>query len=578
MIDITNEVESIYNELGNTLIVTGKDFTILSESGRIVGYCNKYKGIYRVVYPVTGNPEVDDRIKMHEYGHIYLGHLEGIYEDLDRNLLKIIRNKDSQLIDQINKNCGIDYASDILDKVISDPWLNHNIHNIAMDLEVNSTILNKDDLESITENLNQMMFDEYSRLSKNGTVPIDMRKMSNLYSKFDMKGVHPKDFEFNEGLTYPDYLVQIILNLDKVIRMLSNNYNDKDKFSRSMKRMRDENKNEDKNKNSCSSSGGSDQQDDSGDENRNIPKTREEFEEMMRNAKIQDSSSSDESNEDEGDSNSRGGGSSSEDKNEDNKNDTNKSGSSGKESDESDGDHGTDSRKEADDKRKTDLGSYACEGGSGRGLEKSNTVRNYVVNEDPLTIHLKEILRDMRHKVIKRDFSKDMTYKYNRRVLGRDNKMLSPTYRQKLTKSEDPTIAFFVDVSGSMNSSLVDRIITTIRNGMKSINRSLKYSIITWDTELCEYYKDLNFNTPIPKISCGGGTEMAGTFDLFKRDFGIDDIMVLISDFGDSLNDWHKKEVAMNGYSMYGLKYGHDTWYNNGVQPKWKNFKVRQCD
>lgn len=588
MKDITEYVESIYNDFGNILITVEKDFTILSESSdRIMGYCNKFGNIYRAVYPKTKDKRINDLIKMHEYGHIYLGHLEGIYEDLDQSLIKIIKNKDSQLIDQINKNCDIDYAEDILDKVVKDPWLNHTIHNMAMDMEVNSVILDYNDIESMKDYMNDLIFDEYMSLSNNGEILPDMRKMNNLISRFDMKGVHPSNFDFNEGLSYPDYLVLLILNLDKVLRMLSNQYNDNDKFERSLNG-RDKSEDREGQGKSSQSSSKSSESDEKNDElgenpNANIPKTRDEFEDMIKNAKSlssnKDSEKSESGSEGDGGSSDSSGGNKESDNNKNKKSDSSSSDSSD-DNDETDegSDHGTDSRKDVDQKKKNDLGRYSSSGGSGKGLNRSENVRDYVINNDPLLMCLKEIISNVRHKVIKRDYTKDMTYKYNRKVLGRSCDLLSPTYRQKITRSENPTVAFFVDVSGSMDSNLVDRIITTVRNGMKKIDRSLKYSIVTWDTELCEYYKDLDFNTPIPKISCGGGTELAGTFDLFKKDFGKDAIMVLISDFGDSLNRWHEKESKMDGYTMYGLKYGNDTWYNGGRQPNWKNLKVRQCD
>ena len=589
MKDITREVESIYSDFGNTLVQVPKDFTILSDKGGIVGYCTKYSDIYKVVYPITGNSKVDDKVKMHEYGHIYCGHLEGIHEQLDSNLAKIIRNKDSQLIDLVNNSCNIDYAEDILDMVISNPILNHAIHNIAMDMEVNSVILNDDDLNELSSELSNMMYEEYMRISENGTKMPSNRQLNNLSAKFNIKLISPSEFGFTPGLTYPDYLVQLILHLDLVIKMLSSQYNNDNNFKDSIDKNRQ--KGEKGNSQSQQGSGESDESEDGKDSNEFVPKTREEFEEMMNNSKSSGSSSNDES---ESDSTSGSLGSKSDDKNNsdsDNSNGKNEdndedddsqsqqgSGESDESEDESNDDHGYDSRNEADEKRKTDLGNYANPGGSGRGLNRSTAVRDYVIDNDPLTMALEEIIKEFRHKVIKRDFTKDMTHKYNRRILGYNNKMLSPTYRQKITKSEKPTVAFYIDVSGSMDGNLVNRIITTIRNKMKRIDMSLLYNIITWDTRLCEFHKDINFDSPIPHISSGGGTELEGCFDHFQYNFGKDAIMIIISDFGDQLNNWHEKESKMNGYLMYGLKYGNDTWYNGGVQPNWKNFKVRQCD
>lgn len=589
MIDIIDKVESIYNSFGNTLIVIGRDFTVASKKGRIVGYSTKHKDIYKIVYPITGYPDIDERIKMHEYGHIYCGHFEGIHEELDSNLIRILKNKDTQLIKLVNENCGIDYAEDILEKIIKDPWLNHMVHNAAMDMEVNSSILDKNDIEIILSEMNRMVYEEYLRISENGTKMPSNKELVNLHSKFNMKGVVPEDLDFTPGLTYPDYLVLIILNFDKFLRIICNYYNDKD-IIKTIKSKALGNESGDDNGDESQGDG-----DGNGGENENIPKTKEEFEEMMKNAKSgvggdspDDDSDAQPQSSPEGNSNSKkpsdndsknsGNGSSSEDKDEDSdKEGTGKGKGDESDDEDNDPDHGTDSRDEADDNRKKDLGQYSDSGGNGRGLSKSTAIRDYVVDNDPLRLALEEIIRDFRHKVIKRDFIKDVTHKYNRRILGQNNKMISPTYRLKVTKTENPTILFGVDVSGSMDTKLVDRIITSIRREMKRIDRSLSYNIAAWDTELCEYYRNITFETPIPKLSCGGGTRLAGLFDLFKKDFGRDSILIIISDFGDDLNEWHSKEINMNGYSMYGLKYGNDDWYGSRNMPDFKNFKVRKC-
>ena len=73
-------------------------------------------------------------IKLHEYGHIYLAHFEGLHEELDRNIARVFQDYRGQLIDQINQNCGIDFAEKLIERVIDDPVLNHSLHNIAMDM------------------------------------------------------------------------------------------------------------------------------------------------------------------------------------------------------------------------------------------------------------------------------------------------------------------------------------------------------------------------------------------------------------------------------------------------------------
>lgn len=580
MKDVTYEVESIYNDFDNNLIKVPNDFTIASKSGRFTGSGSKHNGIYRLSYPVTGNDKIDDLLRMHEYGHVYLGHFEGIHEELDRSLMRIIRNKDSQLIKAVNEKCNIDYADKILDKVISDPTLNHFIHSISMDMEVNSTVLDKDDLNTITSEVNKMIYEEYMRISDNGKKMPSDKALDNLHSKFDIKFIHPSDFGFPEGLTYPDYIVLSVLNLDKVLNTLSNSMNNGGRAERNRQNQQNQDQQE------SDGSGGSGERSQARDANDNssMPKTMEEFEDMMRNQSESsnqsdgDNGGSSDSQNDQQNSNS---GSEKSDNEDQSGNESNSNGGSSDDESEDDQDpnedHGTDSRDEADDKRENDLGNYYSSGGNGAGGDTSDSVRNYNVNNDPLTIALEEVIRNYRHKVIKRDFTKDMTHKYNRRILGRNNKMLSPTYRQKITKTEEPTILFAVDVSGSMDTDVVDRIVTTIRNEMKRINRSLKYNLVAWDTRMQQYYRDITSDTPIPKLSCCGGTRMGGVFDLFKKDYGMDSILILISDFGDEdLNEWHQKEMNMNGYTMYGFKYGNDSYYSSRM-PDFKNFKVREC-
>lgn len=616
MIDIIKDVENIYNDFGNTLVNLEKPFGLSTEHTPVLGSCNKNKDIYRVVTPITGNDNLDLLVKLHEYGHIKCGHLEGIHEDMDSNLRKIIMNKDEMLINAINEKCSIDYASDILDRVLNDPTLNHVIHNMAMDMEVNSSILDENDIHIITEGMNQLIYEEYMKISEDGTKQVSMREMNNLFAKFDMKLIHPSTFGFESGLTYPDYLVQCILNLDKVLNELSNNYNDDNKAKDRLDQQDQKNQNQQSGQGDCdrnneqsdsnqeqdgggsgqsgdqnesdSSSSSSNSSDSQGQnqqsqsqggsgnssedqsesqdpkDNPNMPKTREEFDQMMENMKNSNS---------QGQQNSSQNGDSNDDQMPSMKSGSNGGNQSQSQQNDYSNDHGTDSRDQADDKRQNNPNDYA-KPSPGIGSEHSDTVRNYKINNDPLEMHLQEIIREYRHKVIKRDFAKDMVHKYNRKILGRDNKMLSPTYRQKITKSENPTIAFVIDVSGSMDESLIDRCITTIRNQMKRLDRSLKYNIIAWDTQLCEYYKNIDFRSPIPRLHSYGGTYLAGAFDLFKKDFGKEAIMILISDFEDHLDSWHRKEVDMNGYSMYGLCYGS----RPRNMPNFKNFKVRYCD
>ena len=115
--------------------------------------------VYNVVVADLG-PEQEEAayfIKMHEYAHIYLTHFEGSYEELDRNIATVLKNYRGQLIEQINKNCNIDFAESLLERVIDDPILNHSLHNIAMDMECNSVVLDADCVEAMEKGVTAIM-------------------------------------------------------------------------------------------------------------------------------------------------------------------------------------------------------------------------------------------------------------------------------------------------------------------------------------------------------------------------------------------------------------------------------------
>ena len=105
---------------------------------------------------------------------------------------------------------------------------------------------------------------------------------------------------------------------------------------------------------------------------------------------------------------------------------------------------------------------------------------------------------------------------------------------------------------------------------MKRIKAGLKYNIITWSTQLGNHIKDINPRRPVPTIRVGGGTRMAEGIKFFRENYDESAILVLISDFEDYLEEWHKVEKEMPGYTMYGFNYGYQT---NTQQ--FKNFKVK---
>lgn len=488
MKDITDEVETIYNNFGSRLILVNGEF---NKEGSI-GYCYKSENYYTVFVANLGDRFMNECIKMHEYGHIYYGHLDGMSEYLDNKIMELIDSNYDELVERINTNCNIDYADELLDRVIVDSGYNHMIHNISMDLEINSKILSETEVRNLESHI------------------LSLRNPGSVEAKKDkVKLMYPTDYGFEEQLSYPEYLILVILNLDKFIEKIVSIFIG----------MGDGNEGDDHSK------------EDGLEDGTVIPKTINELDEVLKDAL-------DRTREREA-----------------------------KDGDNGNIDHDSESRKRQDKKRKD--GEILSEGGNGYGNSLSISTRKVIVNDDPLEMCLDDIIKEFRSKVIKRKYARNFTYKYNR---GIDRSLISPTYRQTLIKSDEPTIVFGIDVSGSMDTSLVDRCLKTISRNIKRISTSLKYNIITWDTDLCEHFRDLSPKDNIPRISYGGGTNLAKLFPYYKKNYGKDSILIIISDFDDSLRAWKIEEEKMNGYSMYGFDYG---GYSKSVT--FKNLKVKIC-
>jgi hypothetical protein len=238
---------------------------------------------------------------------------------------------------------------------------------------------------------------------------------------------------------------------------------------------------------------------------------------------------------------------------------------------EDDMDHGSDSRKDADHKR--EVGHIQAGGGVGMGRGNGpDCVREVDKFADDVDMALTEVLNDVKSRVVKSNIQRDMMKLYNRGIV---RSVIAPSLSRKITISTKPKLVFLIDVSGSMDTRLIDRILCTISRTLKKINRDLRYDIITWSDYLGEHIKDIDPRKPHPRISCGGGTEMAKGMKYFKEHYGPEAILVLISDFCDSLDQWHEVERTMGKYSLWGFNYGNNRYSYKRGDWEWTNFKQR---
>lgn len=165
---------------------------------------------------------------------------------------------------------------------------------------------------------------------------------------------------------------------------------------------------------------------------------------------------------------------------------------------------------------------------------------------------------------------------YNRGIV---RSVISPSVTRKITIANEQKIVYLIDVSGSMDTELIDRILKSIKRNMARLSKGLRYDIIAWSTRLEGHIKDINPRREVPEFPTGGGTRIGQGIQYFKDNYGPEATLIIISDFEDNLNEWHEVEKTMNGYSIYGFNYGTNRWsYRREANIDWKNLKQRDFD
>ena len=684
---IKNFVDQTYSRFGNILLVdTSKKY---DPEHAELGYCYKYVDptnghvVYKIICSKLGIERTDFRVMMHEYGHIYLTHLDGIHEELDVQICNLFKDHRGELIEHINKSCGIDFADKLIERVIDDPALNHSLHNIAMDMEVNSSILSKEDIEEMEtdisstfpktdEELLQKLIDKSPSQEEKEKYQKALDKMQK---EAKIKLIVPERYHlgvddegnpipFPNDLTYPEYLMLIIENLDQFVKMLvsiqmglngdtsqitsqdiqdmlnnmANNWNNKsDEYKKGYQdalndyynnQLNQQSGNQpSQNQQNQSQPGQNDQngQPQNGQDQNGQPQGSQDQNGQPMNGNGGSNSQQGQPQNGQGqpDQNQGGQDQSGQPQNGGSQNQGNQgsTGSSTKgmsdyeqgyqdalrdilngkgqgqgmqslsnlleemgisgenkykgtrpDNPNSDGgnrkDHGSDSRDEADKKR--EVGQISSRATVGCGPDGApDAIRDVDKNVDPVDMALKEVLLHIRSRVVKQDTKKDVMKLYNRGVV---RSVIAPSVSRKVTISNEPKLVYLIDISGSMDTRLVDRILKSIALGMKKLSRGLKYDIITWSTCLGEHIKDIDPKKGVPKISMGGGTRMARGIEYFRDNYGPEATLIVISDFEDYLEEWNKVESAMPNYTMYGFNYGR----NNSDSISWKNMIIKK--
>ena len=654
-------IDSTYNRFGNLLMVdTTKPY---DPDHSELGYCYKYTDpvthnvVYRIICSKLGIPETDFRVMMHEYGHIYLTHLDGIHEELDVQICNLLRDHRGELIDYINKSCGIDFADKLLERIIDDPNLNHSLHNIAMDMEVNSSVLSKEDIEEMEMDISSIHNKKMENLLEyniNSVTDPEMKQkyqdtLDKMRAEAIIKLIVPERYylgkddqtgdliPFPSDLTYSEYLLLIIQHLDQFVKMLvsikmGGNGDTSQITQRDIQNILNNMAKNWANKSDAYKQGYNDALNDYKNNQvgnkQNQPGQQQSGQGQQSQGDQQGQGMSDGQNNSGGpghpggsDQRQQSGGNSNSDQGQNQSQDQNGQGSGNSGDPQADydqgyqdalndianqngqgdgmqslsdfldsmgisgdgqspykgtrpdnegskNDHRTDERDNADKKR--DVGQIKSGGSLGCGNSGSPYAIRTVDREvDLVDMALKEVMQHVRSRVIKQDTRKDVMKLYNKGVV---RSVIAPTVSRKVTISNEPKLVYLIDISGSMDTRLIDRILKTISSSMSKLSRGLRYDIITWSTSLGEHIKDIDPKKGVPKISSGGGTRMAKGIQYFKDHYDSSATLIVISDFEDYLEEWNQIESTMSEYTMYGFNYG---YRGESDSIKWKNLKVR---
>lgn len=576
-----------------------KEYSLSHQS---LGYSWKHdKGgflsYYIVVSKLPSYPNTEIRVRLHEYGHIYLSHFEGIYEELDKSLQNVLTNQRQDIIDLVNKNCGITDGDSLVDRVVKDRSLNHSLHNIAMDMEVNSKVLSLEDIQEMESDLselnNTLFIKELEKIANKVTNEKRRKKLQDKLNKAKersgakntIKLIHPSRYHtpdgspFPDNLTYPQYLVLIVQNLDQFVKMLvcassgksSSDMNEitSEEISKVLKGNGDSDSSEGlsdllrhsglvKDKDDDEDAEDKEGNDEEEDDDENISESDSSQDNKSESSR---DSESDPSQNDEPDTGGFKGDGEEKDALSHNGNDD--------EFNKIIEDHSTTSREEADKRR--DLGDYAVKSTSTHSVIGSSIgERNVSKTNDYVDDAIEEAITEQRNRVIKVRNKRDTMRYWN---LGINRTLIVPSYKSEVRVDTNVKLVYLIDVSGSMDTRLIDRILSTIAYKMSKINRGLRYDIIAWSTELENHFKNLNPSDEVVKISTGGGTRLSGGIQYFKENYDSSAILIIASDFEDYLEDWAQVLNTMKNYSVWGFNYG---TYDQRVDFEWPgNFKLR---
>lgn len=201
-----NEIKKLAsNYLYESVVMNELDST---ENDAAFAYCTRVSGsnIYRIVRNFFAKSPM---YFMHEFGHMYFGHMK--YNEIkEKEILEMLEKNEKIVEKHIITN---DYAS-IKTKVFKK--LAHELLNIAMDFQVNSTFFSESEEKQMIKDMTQTYYWILSKKNK-----YQAQAFYHNYSRdpeqYCVRPMLVTDYEYPRELSYREYISLMFSELDKFL-------------------------------------------------------------------------------------------------------------------------------------------------------------------------------------------------------------------------------------------------------------------------------------------------------------------------------------------------------------------------
>lgn len=471
--------------------------------------------------------------KLHEYGHILFGHLK--FTDFQR---KQLTKKVLQYWPKIEPHIDLDDADkgksklDLVNKYIIP--LQQIIENYAMDMEVNSKLYPSDEeKQDMTTVMSNSML--HALLNDDLVLDVTLKKIEEYIDEGQKepfaKPVFPRDYEFEDQLSYQEYLDLIFLNIEKFINFLKRDASQQGGQGQGQGQSQGQGQGQGSSSsgsNGQSQSGQGDGDEENGNGKGSGEELSEEDKERLRKQAERDANGMKKrlTLDDIEKLRQRANKSDTDEKSNE---DTAEKSGHGKDVEESgnDDDEGSNGSSEGNA-----VGDVDWTGQSGLGHNHATKPRPDVIPLGNGASLAKIIEKEAFSKKIVNTRENIMWY-YNRRKYG-DKDIISKQVSENLYRPGN--LYILVDCSGSINKNAISIMLKAIRIVAKKCGPRSR--VIWWDTNLVADYSIRETQKPI----CGGGTDIGAGME-YVRDRYLkksNDKLIIISDYEDSLGKWQQ--------------------------------------